>query len=434
MTNIKLSDIQLSDMNTHDELAGAETSDKKQGRKPKACQSEAEAGDMALGADVGEMRAPDAELADGSEAEAAAEPPVGSELSEHNEPPDAEPSRPPAEQGTEQPVEDATETDGTPGFDAGGSGQLVDRSPLVDNDHIDIVTVHHSQSRNILWEQNDAQDASKSIDQHFVHAGEAPTAHQVPPQDKAHMAADSTLVGSVSSPHLAKGAKRSNAGDSPSNLLAAQLFWQGHICIQTCFSVQRLLIRFLCCYRPQLVLCVVLARPDLPVAAELTCCTACTLLLMYCMLRVAAAVLQLFSGSIRNKRRQLGHSSATLEGVSLSLQALNATVGHMAAAYAKVLALVYLKKQAAAAFSCVQTWSDAQCTLRTTDGLVGATDQKEKETGCKETVSRNELSAGVAEADDIWSNSEPLADAGGQEAAQQSALKLHIQVSKIYCC
>lgn len=110
---------------------------------------------MALGADVGELRAPDAaaELADGSEAEAAAEPLAGSELSEHSEPPDAEPSRPPTEPGTEQPVKDATETDGTPGFDAGGSGQLVGRSPPVDNDHIDTVTVHHSQTRNILWEQ-----------------------------------------------------------------------------------------------------------------------------------------------------------------------------------------------------------------------------------------------------------------------------------------
>lgn len=47
-----------------DAYAEATSSDKKEG---KACQYEAEAGDIALGADLGEMRAPDAanELADG---------------------------------------------------------------------------------------------------------------------------------------------------------------------------------------------------------------------------------------------------------------------------------------------------------------------------------------------------------------------------------
>lgn len=58
----------------HDENAGGIISDKKEGCNRMACQYEA--GDMALGADSGEMRAPDAatELADGSRTQANVEP------------------------------------------------------------------------------------------------------------------------------------------------------------------------------------------------------------------------------------------------------------------------------------------------------------------------------------------------------------------------
>lgn len=47
-------------------------------------------------------------------------------------------------------------------------------------------------------------------------------------------------------------------------------------------------------------------------------------------------------------------------------------------------------------------------------------------------MGRNAASAGVAKANGIWSNSEPRASAGRKEAAQQSTLKLHAQVSKNY--
>lgn len=194
---------------------------------------------------MGTTQARDAtELAHVQGAQAAAEQPESSLP--------AELDGPPAEQSTEQPDDSAgdqgaTETDGTPGSDAGEVGQLRGRSPLIDNDHVGNAIVHHSQTCNSLLEQNDAK-TRPPIDKRFVHTGEASTSHHVPPQERAPLAADHTLVGSVGSPHLAtrpaKRAKRSNAGGSPSNLLTAQLFREGCICIQTGYCVQRLLIIF----------------------------------------------------------------------------------------------------------------------------------------------------------------------------------------------
>lgn len=103
MSTQYVTNIQLSNMSTHDELAGAETSDKKKGRKRKACQYGTEAGDMALGTDLGESRAPDAatRLADGPRTQA--------EEEQLEESVPAQPNEAAPEQGTCQPIDPGTE-------------------------------------------------------------------------------------------------------------------------------------------------------------------------------------------------------------------------------------------------------------------------------------------------------------------------------------
>ena len=90
-------------MSTHDEGTGANISDRKEGCKRKACQYEAEAGDMALEADFGGTRAPDAatELADGPRTQA--------DVEQLEESVPAHPNEAASEQGTCQLTDPGTE-------------------------------------------------------------------------------------------------------------------------------------------------------------------------------------------------------------------------------------------------------------------------------------------------------------------------------------